>query len=160
MESYYFKPPPINCVNVITQTALKGNPQRHWGRFDFFFSCLFQRILYVRSVTKAGLKSWERNSFFSLLNIQNYTYPADTETLSITLWFLQKNKASSGKYKAKVQCRHHWQNQVIYIEYTEEMHTVVVRQADATIRLFIFQEYCRSIQAKKKQHQVERPHIM
>lgn len=132
MESYYFKPPPINCMKVITQTALKGNPQ----------AALTQRIFFFLFISKNIIRLLCSQSRFKILGEELFLQPLKyTElyiscwfwnSLSVTLWFLQKNKASSGKYKAKVQHRRHWQNQVIYIEYTEEMHTVVVRQADAT----------------------------
>lgn len=82
MESYYFKQPPINCVNVITQTVPKRNREQPPHRFHFFiFFGLFQRISYICSVTKAGFKIPGEDHFYDLLNIQNYTYPAASETL-------------------------------------------------------------------------------
>lgn len=118
----------LSLLHVINQTALKWNPKQHWQVYFFLFiSKNIMCLLRNQSRFKIpGEELFLQPLKYTDLYISCWFW----NSLSVILWFLQRNKASSGKYKAKVQRRRHWQNQEIYIKYTAEIHTVVVRQAD------------------------------
>lgn len=78
MDSYYFNHLPINCINVITSRPPKGNIDRdhpqHRSMFFFYFKEYYSLLCY-----KSSFKILDKGTSPGIF-LQNYTYPADTET--------------------------------------------------------------------------------